>query len=77
MKSLASKTGIFAEPAAAAAYAGLLKGIEKKQISTKETVVVMITGSGLKDIPAAMKAIDIPDPIEPTIDVLDECLGNN
>jgi len=76
MKSLASATGIFAEPAAAAAYAGLLKGLQDGKISPKETVIVMITGSGLKDISAAMKAIEIPEPIAPTLDALDKHFGN-
>lgn len=68
MKELASLTGIFAEPAAAAAYAGLIKA--QNRIDNNETVVVLITGTGLKDIPSAMKAVDIPKPIELSIEAV-------
>lgn len=67
MKELASLSGVFAEPAAAAAYAGLVKNTKENKFSSKETVVVLITGSGLKDIPSAMKAVDIPAAIVPEI----------
>jgi threonine synthase len=50
---LAVKGGIFAEPAAAASYAGLLKLVESGQIDRDETTVVLITGHGLKDTQAA------------------------
>jgi threonine synthase len=53
--TLARETGIFAEPAAAAAYAGLLKAIETGQVESDEIVVVVITGSGLKDVAAAVQ----------------------
>jgi len=52
---LSSTSGLFVEPAAAAAYAGfkVLSG----KIATDATVVLLITGSGLKDIDAAAKQI--------------------
>jgi threonine synthase len=53
---LARRTGIFAEPAAAAAYAGFRLLAEQGRLSKSERVVVMITGSGLKDIASARKA---------------------
>jgi threonine synthase len=53
---LARRTGIFAEPAAAAAYAGFRLLAEQGRLSRSERVVVMITGSGLKDIASARKA---------------------
>jgi len=67
MKVLSENSGIFAEPAAAAAFAGLIKGANEGKIKSDETVVVLITGTGLKDVPAAMKAVKIPEPIEPII----------
>jgi len=54
-KLLASTTGLFAEPAASAALAGFLK--VKDSIRKDSTVVLLITGSGLKDVQAAMKAV--------------------
>ncbi len=49
-KKLPKDTGIFVEPAAATAFAGLLKLHQEKKIDANDTVVVLLTGSGLKDI---------------------------
>ena len=70
-KKLSEGAGIFSEPAAAAAYAGFLKAITGDKIGRGETVVVLITGTGLKDIPAAQKKITIPAPVEPNIEGFD------
>ncbi|MEM7335151.1 MAG: threonine synthase [Chloroflexota bacterium] len=58
---LAQGCGVFAEPAGAAAYAGLLKAVEMKMIGADDTVVVVNTGNGLKDIQAAMKGVESVD----------------
>lgn len=66
IKTLGRLTGIFAEPAAAASLAGLLnvqKSQTKECYSKDETIVLLVTGNGLKDIPAAQKAITIPKAI--------------
>ena len=55
---LARSTGVFAEPAGAAAYAGLLKTVEQDRVAKDETIVVLNTGNGLKDIAGAMQAVD-------------------
>ncbi len=64
---LAKTTGVFAEPAAAAGYAGLLKAINEHKISAVETACVLVTGTGLKDIQAARQRIAIPAPIAPDL----------
>jgi threonine synthase len=46
---LGKTTGIFAEPAAAAGLAGLKRALEDGLIARKDLVVVLVTGSGLKD----------------------------
>ena len=46
---LARAEGLFCEPTSAAAFAGLPKLIEAGAIESDETVLVPITGSGLKD----------------------------
>ena len=56
---LAAKTGVFAEPAGAAAWAGLLKAADNGITGPGDTVVVINTGSGLKDIDSAMKAVEM------------------
>jgi threonine synthase len=67
---LASLTGVFAEPAAAAALAGLETALAEGFVARDERVVLMITGSGMKDITAAARALEIPVPIEPNIDAV-------
>jgi len=67
MKDIAVLSGIFAEPAAAAAFAGLQKMMRAHAIERDETVVVIVTGSGLKDVPAALRAAGQPHIIEPTL----------
>lgn len=56
--TMASMAGIFAEPAAAAALAGALEARRRGLIGGDDDVVVISTGSGLKDVPAAMKAVE-------------------
>ncbi len=46
---LASREGIFAEPASAASLAGVIKMHERKHFSGGETIVCTLTGHGLKD----------------------------
>ena len=46
---LARTTGIYAEPAGVAALAGLLRRVREGGVSKKDRVVVLISGSGLKD----------------------------
>jgi threonine synthase len=65
--SLARECGVFAEPAAAAAYAGLFQAVERGLIKPGKTAVVLSTGSGLKDPSAAVKAVGKPHEIPPDI----------
>ena len=74
MKTLASEAAVFAEPAGAAGFAGLRKLAAEERIDPGETVVVIVTGSGLKDIPAAMQAAGQARVIEPTLDALKHAL---
>lgn len=66
--------GIFAEPAGAAAFAGYLKAAETGLVGADEPVLIMNTGSGLKDA-AAVSKIDIPEIIvEPDLKALKRAL---
>ncbi len=56
-RALASKAGLFAEPSSSAAYAGLLKA--RAEIDAEAKVVVLITGSGLKDIKSAAAGVGV------------------
>jgi threonine synthase len=55
--TLASKAGVFCEPAASAAYAGFARLFEGEKISANETIVILLTGHGLKDVETARKNI--------------------
>ncbi len=77
--ALARGSGVFAEPAAAAAYAGLLAARRQGHVGPEDRVVVLATGSGLKDVPAAMRAVaaggERPARIPPDADALAAVLG--
>jgi threonine synthase len=62
--------GIFAEPAGAAAHAGLMKAKDKGFINTGKPILVLNTGNGLKDIRAAMRSVPDAPVIEPSLDAL-------
>ncbi len=51
---LASKEGVFVEPASAAGVAGLLAASEDGSLPTGKTITITVTGNGLKDIDAAL-----------------------
>ncbi|MHC1784284.1 MAG: threonine synthase [Anaerolineaceae bacterium] len=67
--------GIFAEPAGATAYAGLKKAVAKGFVKSDDPVVVINTGSGLKDVRAAMLAVKEAPIIEPTMPSLKKHLA--
>lgn len=60
---LATREGIYAEPASAASVAGLIQYVEQGHSLVDQTVVCVITGSGLKD-PEAAERFGITEPIE-------------
>ncbi len=66
--------GIFAEPAGATAYAGLLKAVQAGLVSPDDPVLVLNTGSGLKDVRAAMQAVKEAPVIEPSLQALKKVL---
>ena len=67
---LSQSTGLFTEPASAAAYAGLLTYESSNNLPENSNNVVLLTGSGLKDLKAVSSVIEMPNAIEPTIDEL-------
>lgn len=71
---LARSTGVFAEPAAAAAFAGFAKMAQSGAIKSSERVLLVLTGNGLKDVAAAQRAVRQPLRIKPSIDELDEAM---
>ena len=72
---LAAKTGVFAEPAAAATVAALPKLRAGGLLRPNAQIVLLITGHGLKDVDAAMKNLRIPAAIEPTRAAVERIAG--
>jgi threonine synthase len=66
--------GVFAEPAGAAAYAGLVKATSLGVVGSDDPVLVMNTGSGLKDVRAALRAVPSAPVIEPTLEAVKKIL---
>jgi len=76
--ALAQGCGVFAEPAAAAAYAGLVKAVEQGLVGPDERTVILSTGSGLKDVASAMEAVkEQPAIVEPTLTAVRQALDGN
>ncbi|HTP01385.1 MAG TPA: threonine synthase [Anaerolineales bacterium] len=68
------KLGIFAEPAGATAYAGLVRAAGDGIVHDDEPILVMNTGSGLKDVKAAMQAVAEAPVVKPNLKALKEVL---
>jgi threonine synthase len=63
---LSAEVGVFVEPASAISVAGLLERAEAGVIGKGATVVLTVTGHGLKDPQWALKAADGSD-VKPTV----------
>lgn len=72
---LSRNTGIFSELAAATSFAGLLKYSEENKLDKNSINVVLLTGSGLKDINSVQKILNIPEAIQPSIDNLKKIIS--
>ncbi|HEV8672434.1 MAG TPA: threonine synthase [Methylomirabilota bacterium] len=67
---LAREEGIFMEPAAAAAVAGLLKSAKAGRLESGATCVLTLTGHGLKDPESALGAATRPLTIPPRLEAV-------
>ena len=69
---LGRRTGLFAEPAAAAALAGLVKLRQScdPRLDPRAQTVLLLTGHGLKDPEAALARVEIPAPIPPLLEAV-------
>jgi len=70
----AGRHGIFAEPAAAATVAGVRVAVESGQIGAGDRLLLINSGSGLKDAAAAIRATGGPLRIEPSLDAVAEAI---
>jgi threonine synthase len=70
------RVGVFSEPAAATAYAGLKKAVADGLLTPEDPALAMLTGSGLKDVKAAMQAAGEAPVIAPSLQALNEFFNN-
>jgi threonine synthase len=68
------RIGVFPEPAGATAYAGMVKATSLGVVGSDDPILVLNTGSGLKDIGAAMRAVQSAPIIEPTLEAVKKVL---
>jgi threonine synthase len=74
MKLLAETEGVFAETAGGVTVAAAKKLVESGKISKDETLVICITGNGLKTTEAVVDHLQRPTPIKPNIESFEELL---
>jgi len=74
MRVTARLAGVFGEPAAVAAVAGLKKAVSQNIVKENESAVIVVTGNGLKDIQSARKAAGEEFSVEPDLDSLAQLL---
>lgn len=70
--ALAQGSGIFAEPASAATYAGFLKAAKTGLIGPESRVALIHTGNGLKDVQSAMKSVGEAVIVPPEITAVEQ-----
>jgi threonine synthase len=75
MRDLARRAGVFAEPAGATAYAGLVQARETGLVDPEDRILVLNTGNGLKDVRAAMQAAGKARIIEPSLEAMRDALA--
>ena len=74
-KLLATKEGVFGEPASAASVAGLIKMAGKGLKLSDKKVVCVITGSGLKDPSIPTKYVEPFPELPPDLSIIERTLG--
>ncbi|MCU0459754.1 MAG: pyridoxal-phosphate dependent enzyme [Bacteroidales bacterium] len=73
-KMLSGATGLFAEPAAAAAFAGFLSYFSDSILQPGSSNVVLLTGSGLKDPGAVASHVRMPASVYPSLENLEKLM---
>jgi threonine synthase len=67
---LARKAGVFGEPAGVAGVAGVRRAVESGIIHRTESVAIVMTGNGLKDIQSAIRAAGSTIEVRPDMEVV-------
>lgn len=71
---LARLTGVFAEPAAAAVFAGAQRAVQSMMIDIHESVLLLATGNGLKDVRRAQQAVGSGLRVQPDLAAIRKAL---
>lgn len=64
---IARLTGVFAEPAAAATFTGAQTAVQSGYIQPDESVLLLLTGSGLKDVRRAQQSVSGGIRVQPNL----------
>lgn len=72
---LAQEEGIFCEPASAAAMAGVWKLLREDRLDPGSTVVLTLTGHGLKDPATAEKVAKLLSPVPANLEAVAQAAG--
>jgi threonine synthase len=75
VRTLARRGGLLAEPAGAAAYAGLLRALESRLVDRDERIVTLLTGTLLKT-PRFLRPASPPLEVEADLDALERALAS-
>ena len=75
--ALAQGSGVFAEPASAATYAGFLKAAQTGLLGPDDRVALVLTGNGLKDVQSAMKSVGQAVTIPPEITAVQQIFNSH
>ncbi|MEZ4666731.1 MAG: threonine synthase [Anaerolineae bacterium] len=75
--AIAQKSGVFAEPSCAAVYAGAKRAVQSKLIANDESVLLLMTGNGLKDVKRAQQSVARGLRVQPTVESVRQALGLN
>lgn len=74
MKMMGCYSGVFAEPAGAAALGGIRKLCQTDKIRKNAKVVLIVTGNGLKDYDSGIRAVECPIEVKPEIQCLEKMM---
>ena len=69
-KLLASREGVFVEPASAASIAGVMQDLKSEKIPAGSTIVCTVTGHGLKDPDTAVAQSATPVTVDANLDAV-------
>jgi len=74
-RHLAGVEGVFVEPASAAALAGVRRLLAEGRIEAGSTVVLTLTGHGLKDPVTAEREVELPEPVPADVEAVAAAAG--